>query len=84
MFDLLDQSGDKDLANVRSFDLGNNKIRMTREDPYGFVSISYERGQIPESLKGAYTSFEEARKAVESYLVTAAREYKEPKTSAAK
>lgn len=79
-FDLLDHSGDKDLANVRVYDLGNNKIRMTRTDPYGFVEISYERGQIPEHLKGNYTSFEEARRAVDAYLIDKAKDQPKSKT----
>lgn len=77
MLDLLDHSGDKDLANVRILDLGNNKIKLSREDPYGFVKISYERGQLPESLKGQYTSFDEARKALKLYLEQKGKEPKE-------
>jgi hypothetical protein len=59
---------DKDLPNVREIPFLNNKARLKREDPFGFVYISYERGQVPEELKGSYTSFDEARKALGTYL----------------
>lgn len=58
----------KDLPNVRIRDVGNNKIRMERKDPYGLVSLSFERGPLPDWLKGTYTSFDEASKAVDSYI----------------
>jgi hypothetical protein len=67
MHELLDQSS-KDIPNVRLYPVGNNVLRATRTDPYGFVSVSYERGQVPEELKGSYTSFEEARKAIVKYI----------------
>ena len=74
-FDLLDHDSDKDLANIRILDLDNgNKIKVTREDPYGFWYVSYEKGQIPESLKGSYTSFDEAQKAINTYLINKKRE----------
>ncbi len=74
-FDLLDHNSDKDLANIRVLDLDNgNKIRVTREDPFGFWYVSYEKGQIPEHLKGSYTSFDEAKKAINSYLTNKKRE----------
>lgn len=57
-----------ELPSVREFKVDNNVLRATRTDPYGFVSISYERGTIPEELKGDYTSFYEAEKAITAYL----------------
>lgn len=64
-----DFNENKDLLRVRSINLaGGNKINVKREDPFGFWTISWERGQLPDYLKGQYTSFEEARKAVEAYL----------------
>lgn len=59
---------DRDLGRQRSIDLGNNKINITSSDPYGFWTISYQRGQVPESLQGNYTTHEMALKAVELYL----------------
>ena len=49
--------------------MGNNKLRVKRGDPFGFWFISFERGQIPEKLSGAYTGAEEAIKAVKAYLL---------------
>jgi hypothetical protein len=43
-------------------------VKQRPEDPYGFWWVSREKGQIPDELKGAYTSPARARIAVESYL----------------
>lgn len=71
-----DHVNDKDLSNERVFDLGTNKIRVIRTDPYGFWHISFERGQLPKKLKGNYTSFDQAEKAVRAYLTEREREIK--------
>lgn len=52
----------------RVIDLGNNKIIMKQTDPFGLIYINFERGQMPDNLKGAFTSFDYARQAVERYL----------------
>lgn len=76
-FDILDHSSDKDLANFRVLTLDNgNELRVIREDPFGFWYISYTKGNIPETLKGAYTSFDEAKKAIDSYIINKNREIK--------
>jgi hypothetical protein len=53
---------------VRTWDLGNNKIHAKRTNPYGFVSIKFEKGLMPEELKGQFTEFLYAEQAVEAYL----------------
>lgn len=61
--------GSNDLSNVRSFPYGtNNAIRAERRDPYGFWHCSLERGPIAKELSGVYTSFEEAQKAIKTFL----------------
>ena len=55
-------------SRVRTIDLGNNKIFMKQTDPFGLIEISFERGQIPEELKGSYTGFDYARRKIETYL----------------
>ena len=55
-------------SRVRTVDLGNNKIFMRQTDPFGLVEISFERGQIPDELKGSYTGFDYARRKIELYL----------------
>jgi hypothetical protein len=55
---------------VRSIPYGKNKIRIERTDPYGFWSISFERGAPPEHLRGQYTSFRDAEKDVSVYLAS--------------
>lgn len=53
---------------VRVIDLGNNKIYMKQTDPYGFIYINFDKGQLPEDLKSAFTSFEYAKRAIDQYL----------------
>lgn len=53
----------------RSIDIGGNTIYLRATDPYGFVTLSIEKGQLPSHLKTAtFTSFEYARIAVQNYL----------------
>ena len=53
----------------RVIDLGNNKIYMTRTDPYGMIYISFDKGGPPDWLKGAYTSYDMAKRDVDRYLL---------------
>lgn len=76
-FDIFDQNSDKDLAAVRTFQLDNNKVIVTKEDPYGFWSIKFEKGRIPSELSGQFTSFDIAEKAVLHYLKNKSKEVKE-------
>lgn len=59
--------GPEDISE-KTFEVDNNVIRIRRVNPFGFCHISYERGTVPEHLKGAYTSYHEAEKAVLAYL----------------
>lgn len=74
-------TGDKDLSSDRKFVLDKNVLHVRRTDPYGFWHCSYERGPVPEDLRGSYTSFDEAKRAVESYLSKTRKEVKELLTS---
>lgn len=57
-------------SNVRVIELENgNKLNMTRSDPYGLITFSLERGQLPDSLKGAaFTEWSFAEKAAHRYV----------------
>lgn len=59
---------DKDLAVNRSIDIDGNKIWIKKEDPYGFWRVSFEKGRIPKSLEGMFTSPDMALKLVNVYL----------------
>lgn len=48
---------------------GSSKIFLNRKDPYGFWYISFERGELPDSLKDAYTTIQMAAHAVDQYLL---------------
>jgi hypothetical protein len=54
--------------NIRSIPVGKNVLHAKRKDPYGFWTIHFERGSVPEELKGTYTSFSECWKKIECYL----------------
>jgi len=75
-----DDFGSNDALTDRTFNVGDNVIHVRRLDPYGFWHCSYERGPVPEVLSGAYTSFDQAEKAVLGYLETKKREVKSSKT----
>jgi hypothetical protein len=52
----------------RVIELDNNKIHFRAKDPYGHWFVNFDKGQIPDSLKSAFTSFYEAEKRVLAYL----------------
>ena len=60
----------KDIPDVRPMKIAENDfiVRQKPEDPYGFWWITREKGQVPESLSGAYTSPDRAKEAVHLYL----------------
>lgn len=70
---------------TRTIELENgNKLNLTHTDPYGAIVLSLERGQLPESYKGAYTDWHQAEKAAQRYVserqsVVAEIKDKEPK-----
>ena len=66
---IFDAGETKDLAKIRTVELENgNTIIIENKDPYGFWYVHYEHGQMPKKLHGAYTSFEYALSAVQTYL----------------
>lgn len=53
----------------RFLEIDGNKIFFRYTDPYGFISLSIEKGQLPTVLKTAsYTSLDQAYTAVQNYL----------------
>ena len=71
--DMFEVESPKDLKKERRVVLESrdeNDYKVTQKDtcPYGHWYISRDKGQIPEQLKGAYTSFERALADVKIYL----------------
>ena len=58
---------DKDLPRHRIDYLEANRVHYRSQDPYGFWTINLDRGSVPDSLRGYYTSYAEAVKAFETY-----------------
>lgn len=83
MSEFVDFNGTEDLTNRRSVTIGDNKLNFTRTDPYGFWIISYEKGQLPRELTGVYTSFQNALKEAQSYIVKKQKEA-EPKPASSR
>lgn len=52
----------------KEWELDNNVIYTEARDPFGFWYVSFKRGQVPETLSGAFTNITLATKAVEKYL----------------
>lgn len=68
MVDELDIDPERDEPNDKIWNLRYNKVRFEKRDPFGFWFISLEKGQFPEAMKGSYTSFDEATKAVKIWI----------------
>jgi hypothetical protein len=55
-------------SRLRTITLENgNTLRLEAKDPYGFIHMSLEKGQLPESMTGAFTSWFEAERAAQRY-----------------
>jgi hypothetical protein len=66
-----DFAGDNDLKRVREIEfVEGQKLVLKCSDPYGFWTVHYPKGEVPDALKGSFTSFIEAEKQVRSYLNT--------------
>lgn len=60
------------MTNVTSYrvyktDKGANLI-AERHNPYGLIFVRTDKGQVPESLKGSFTDYEQADLAISTYL----------------
>ena len=55
----------KDVPRVRVFDLGTNRVFAKQTDPYGFITLNYERNKIPAEFSGNYTTWRDAEAAIE-------------------
>lgn len=61
----------EDTPNIRTYDLENgNRLNLKRVDPYGFIYLSLDKGQMPVMYAGAYTDWTSARRAAEGYIAT--------------
>lgn len=68
------QDFNPDTTSRRTYELeGGNKLYAERKNPYGFIRIHFDKGQIPENLASDYTSYPEADKAIQIYLNTKGR-----------
>mgnify|MGYP003349094861 CR=1 FL=1 len=67
---ILDEfTGENDVTSVREVPLKNgNILRAYRTDPYGFICFKLDKGQLPDWMKGSYTSYSEAQKAIQQYM----------------
>lgn len=61
---------DDSFNNIRTIELENNKLHIIRTEPFGFWRVKFERGVLPASLSGLFTSPYEAGRAVDLYLKT--------------
>lgn len=70
----IEQEENKRVISLKS----GNKVICTRSDPYGFWGISFERGAVPAELKGSYTTFSNALKAIDLWIQKNNKEVGEP------
>lgn len=72
--DVFDLDTTKDLLRIRLVDIGKDQpVKIVAEDPYGFWSIYWHAGVTPEELRGKFTDYEYAKKALDQYLDKQAR-----------
>lgn len=59
-----DRSGSERVVNLSN----SVKVRVVREDPYGFWYIKWHSGATPLPISGSYTSADLAIRALDAYL----------------
>jgi hypothetical protein len=70
--------GPDDIPDDRIITLSNgNKLHVVRGGRWGHFTIHYDKGQVPETLKGTYTTFEAAMLAITTYLTSKNKEIKD-------
>lgn len=68
MFTDIDPSADPAEHN-RYFELDDGLIiDAIKTNPYGFWHVKYKTGQRPKDLDGEYTSFDQLKKALQTYV----------------
>lgn len=75
---------ERDLSSKREIVLDNgNKYHIQQDpaDPYGFWRVHMDKGQVPDHLKGAYTTYPLAKQAVELYVKNTQRKVIEERKS---
>lgn len=62
--------GLKDVPNHQYIELDNgNKLNLVRKDPFGFIYMSLDKGQLPVTYAGsAYTDWSQAKIAALAYV----------------
>ena len=66
---MLDHDPERDESRSKVIELENNKIHLRRTDPYGFIEVHFDKGQMPEYLADAkFTTWESANLAISQYL----------------
>lgn len=69
MVDLENSNSTRDLPSRRETPLKNNTLVIQKDPLYhGLWRIHFTKGQVPDILSGAYTSFKLAQAAAEHYL----------------
>jgi len=63
-------AGLKDVPNHQVMELENgNRLNLVRKDPYGFIYLHLDKGQLPAHLSGsAFTDWSQAKQAAEAYV----------------
>jgi hypothetical protein len=63
-------AGLHDVPNHQVIELENgNKLNLVRKDPYGFIYLHLDKGQLPASLQGAaFTDWTQAKQAAYGYV----------------
>lgn len=67
--DVLDEDYDQEhMGKFRKIEIEGNTVHIKCQDPFGFWYISLSKGQLPTKLKGAYTTFDQALRDVNTWL----------------
>ena len=67
LFDTSDTEEDDNEIGSRWMEHGGKEYKFVFKDPYGHCFVQVKKGRVPDDLNGAYTSVQEAERAVYQY-----------------
>lgn len=59
----------RDLKRHRVWECKFNKVHFIQDGPYGFWFVHLDKGASPKELRGMFTSFDQAVKAVTNFYL---------------
>lgn len=75
------QDPTRDAPSVGTVEDSGIKVNFTRTDPFGFIHLFLDKGELPDRYKGQYTSADAAETDARIYIEEVKRQKKDKKAA---